>query len=244
MGILSEYSLFSELFLEPYIEATRSFYSEESEQLAITLKQDQNAFLAHCAERLQEEERRSSEVLAAFECDWSEIQKAAEKALLESRLRWLSLGISSSVDNKNMDGLFRMYSLFGRVDGHGILCEAFKVHVHNKVSSIVNDREHDDEMVDLLLDFKGFIDTAQDEAFAGNKLFKNAASDAFATGFRLRKITPAEMIAKYLDREMKRGQKGASDEEFSRKLDAVLGLYRYTRGTHDFVCSYKVSYLT
>lgn len=199
--------------------------------MAESLKDDQNAFLRNCAERLEEETRRSAEVLVAFESDWPQIQKTAETALLEGRLHWLCHGITSAVDRKNMEGLFRMYTLFGRVDdGLSILSVAFKVHVHNRVSGIVNDQEHDDEMVDRLLDFKGFTDSALDDAFAGNKQFKNAATDAFATGFRLRKIKPAEMIAKYLDREMRRGQKEASDEQFSKKLEAVLGLYRFTRG--------------
>lgn len=122
-----------------------------------------------------------------------------------------------------------MYNLFERVEGLGVLCDAFKEHVQKTVASIVSDKERDEELVDRLLDFKRFVDSALDEAFAGNKLFKNAASDAYATGFRVRKITPAEMIAKYLDREMRRGQREASDEEFSRKLDAVLALYRFTR---------------
>ncbi|KAL5534761.1 hypothetical protein ACEPAG_1225 [Sanghuangporus baumii] len=227
--LLAEYSLFNELFLEPYIEATRRFYSDESERLAETLKDDQNGFLRHCADRLQEEERRSSEVLSGFEGDWTEIQKTTERALLDSRLHWLSLGIKSAVDTKSMDGLVRMYSLFSRVDGLGVLCGAFKDHVHKVVLTLVNDKERDEEMVDRLLDFKAFIDTALVEAFVGDRQFKNAATDAFATGFRVRKIVPAEKIAKYLDRDMRRGQKGASDEEFQKKLEAVLGLYRFTR---------------
>ena len=199
--------------------------------MAEELKDDQNEFLRNCDERLREEEKRSAVVLDTFESDWSLIQKTAETALLGDRLQWLSHGITSAVDQKNMEGLERMYSLFSRVDGGvGILCEAFKSHVHNRVSTIVNDQEHDDEMVDHLLDFKAFVDAALDSAFAGNRQFKNAATDAFATGFRLRKIKPAEMIAKYLDREMRRGQKEASDEEFQKKLEAVLGLYRFTRG--------------
>ena len=238
MRLLAEYSLFNELFLEPYIEATRSFYSEESKSLAETLTEDQNGFLGHCAERLQEEERRSSEVLSGFEGDWAEVQKTAERALLEDRLQWLSLGVKSAIDAKSMDGLVRMYSLFSRVDGLGVLCGAYKAHVHNVVSGVVNDKERDEEMVDRLLDFKGFIDAALVEAFTGDKQFKNAATDAFATGFRLRKIVPAEKIAKYLDREMRRGQRDASDDEFQKKLEAVLGLYRFTRGKHaDFVPS-------
>lgn len=67
-----------------------------------------------------------------------------------------------------------------------------------------------------------------------NRDFIHAATDAFTTGFRVRRNKPAEMIAKFLDRAMRRGQKGSSDEEFQRILDSVLGLYNYTQGTAAF----------
>ena len=112
-------------------------------------------------------------------------------------------------------------------------------------------------MVDRLLEFKRFIDKALPVAFSDpdlsagdvvnygegdaapvepsrktNRDFVNAANDAFETGFRVRRNKPAEMIAKFLDRSMRRGQKEASDEEFETLLDEVLGLYRYTQGAH------------
>jgi cullin-4 len=55
-----------------------------------------------------------------------------------------------------------------------------------------------------------------------------ALSDAFTTGFKGRRSTPAEMIAKYLDKAMRHGQAGAGDEEFEALLDSVLGLHRFT----------------
>lgn len=114
-------------------------------------------------------------------------------------------------------------------------------------------------MVDDLLKFKEFIDTTVPIAFSDpeqalafpadsevasssksasigngkmtvNKDFVYAATDAFMTGFRVRRNKPAEMIAKFLDRAMRRGQKGSSDEEFAKILDSALGLYRFTEG--------------
>ena len=61
-----------------------------------------------------------------------------------------------------------------------------------------------------------------------NKEFNYATIDAFSLGFKGRRNKPAEMIAKYLDRAMRKGQKGKRDEEFQAELDAALGLYRFT----------------
>lgn len=116
------------------------------------------------------------------------------------------------------------------------------------MQDIVKDTEKDDEMVQRLLDLKAFLDSALHKAFANdvdvppvgtskagitsekqpNKDFGYALQDAFQTGFQTRRNKPAEMIAKYLDKAMRKGQKGASDTAFEALLDSVLGLYRFT----------------
>jgi cullin-4 len=103
-------------------------------------------------------------------------------------------------------------------------------------------------MVQRLLDFKSFAESTLPTAFADeveapligtseqgatsqklpNKDFSYALIDAFQTGFKARRNKPAEMIAKYLDKAMRKGQKDASDAAFEALLDSALGLYRFT----------------
>ncbi|PSS22629.1 hypothetical protein PHLCEN_2v3056 [Hermanssonia centrifuga] len=61
-----------------------------------------------------------------------------------------------------------------------------------------------------------------------NQEFVYALSDAFQQGFKARRNKPAEMIAKYLDKAMRKGQKGKEEVDFMSELDRVLTLYRYT----------------
>ena len=58
--------------------------------------------------------------------------------------------------------------------------------------------------------------------------FVYALTDAFAVGFKARRNKPAEMIAKYLDKAMRKGQGSTSDAEFQALLDSALALYRFT----------------
>lgn len=58
--------------------------------------------------------------------------------------------------------------------------------------------------------------------------FLYALTDSFTIGFKARRSKPAEMIAKYLDKAMRKGQGKASDTEFQALLDRVLALYRFT----------------
>jgi cullin 4 len=58
--------------------------------------------------------------------------------------------------------------------------------------------------------------------------FVYALTDAFGVGFKTRRNKPAEMIAKYLDKAMRKGQGSTSDAEFQALLDSALALYRFT----------------
>jgi cullin 4 len=121
------------------------------------------------------------------------------------------------------------------------------------VSMIVGDKERDDEMVSRLLVFKAFADktvntafvdqvhvtiqdssststssTLPEEQLVPNQEFVYALTDAFQAGFRSRRNKPAEMIAKYLDKAMRKGQRDTSDADFNEVLDNALALYRFT----------------
>ena len=129
--ILDEYGLFSSLFLETYISGTKTYYTADSQQQADALakRNGQGEFVQYCWARMKEEDERSESVLGPFEWCWAGVTKAAERALLEERLGWLRLGIENAVDEENIEGMERMYSLFSRVGGQRTLCESFKAHV-------------------------------------------------------------------------------------------------------------------
>jgi cullin 4 len=114
----------------------------------------------------------------------------------------------------------------------------------------------DEEMMQRLLEFKALADKAINFAFVREKDilpptatesstssvastselpdklpdqdFIYALTDAFAVGFKARRNKPAEMIAKYLDKAMRKGQGSTSDADFQGLLDSALALYRFT----------------
>lgn len=86
-------------------------------------------------------------------------------------------------------------------------------------------------MVERLLAFKSNASLALSFAFSSSSLtkdFQYALQDAFTSGFKNRHNKPAEMIARHIDKLMRRGQGSASDESFTEQLDAALALYRFT----------------
>ena len=105
-------------------------------------------------------------------------------------------------------------------------------------------------MVDRLLSFKSTLDSVLTTAFlipssddsgdsdggpssssSGGKrdvTFTYALTDAFTSAFKSRPTKPAEMMAKYLDSILRKGQGSLSSSQYQSSLDAVLSLYRYT----------------
>jgi len=134
----------------------------------------------------------------------------------------------------------------------------------------VKDTDHDDDMVQRLLEFKALADQAISSCFLceqkvvlkstsdvvnskpkpstselpaekPDKNFVDAITGAFAMGFKARRLKPAEMIAKYLDKAMRKGQGKSSNAEFQDILDKALRLYRFTEDKDVFRTFYHRS---
>ncbi|KAL4069083.1 Cullin family-domain-containing protein [Scleroderma citrinum] len=198
-------------------EQTLVYYSEEAERKIHKMNITPELFLTHVTQRVAEEEARA--VVVCQPATVLLVQHATRRGLLEGRLDWLAHGA--------MEPLMT-------VDGLHVLSKEFKAYVQRAVSNIIKDVQHDDTMIERLLEFKAFSDRALQTAFIDpktqqpNKDFSYALTDAFALGFKARRNKPAELIAKHLDRLMRRGQRDMSDSDFDALLDSVLGLYRYT----------------
>ena len=60
-------------------------------------------------------------------------------------------------------------------------------------------------------------------------------------GFKARRSKPAEMIAKYLDKAMRKGQGESTDTDFDTTLTNVLELYRFSEDKDVFRTFYHRS---
>jgi cullin-4 len=107
--------------------------------------------------------------------------------------------------------------------------------LQNEVERIVKDDANDDKMIALLLDLKSFAGRVVETSFISTVSgtvdspdFAYAVRSAFSNGFKVRRQKPAELLAKHLDRTMRRGQRGTSDYDYNDQLKGVLALHRFT----------------
>ncbi|CAK5279938.1 unnamed protein product [Mycena citricolor] len=225
-----------------YDETLREYYTAESVRLAEELKDEPKQFFAHIRTRIDEEAQRSQQLLSVE--SWKLMRDATTISLLTGRMSWIAqTTLQSCLEEKDFGTLKAMYELFVCASGTSVMCAAFKNDVQRVVSGIVKDAAADDRMVERLLEFRGSADSAvktcfldvvsstpstSDAARRPNREFVYALTDAFQLGFRARRNKPAEMIARHLDKLMRKGQGTMSDDEFDALLDSVLVLYRFT----------------
>ena len=140
-----------------------------------------------------------------------------------------------------MGKLGALRALLVRVDAEPVLVTAFRDATEARVKDIVKDIAGAEEMVNRLLPLKAICDSTIQESFGNGETreYAYALSDAFAGGYLARRRAPAEMLAKHVDRLMRKGQAGASDAEFAEKLDKALELYRYTDDKDVFRAFYQ-----
>ncbi|KAI0651391.1 Cullin-domain-containing protein [Trametes meyenii] len=262
---LRAHGLYTDTLESTYLTCTHTFYTNESNTLAASGKLSARDFLRRVHERSVEEAERARAVMPAGSV--AGVQDTAESALLTGRLQWLATdALEVLMGERKVEPLQRMYGLFKKVGGLKVLSAAFKLYVQKTVKGIVTDKEHDDEMVTKLLEFKAFADKVVAQCFVDetpspvpsqpvassskapataapaptpNRDFQYDLQDAFRAGFKARRNTPAEMLAKHMDRALRRGQKGRGDAAFAAELDAVLALYRFTDDMDVFRAFYQ-----
>ncbi|KAG6865824.1 hypothetical protein C0991_011443 [Blastosporella zonata] len=228
-------------FESNYVDIAIAFYTVESAELAQSMKSDARAFFNHISGRIEEEEQRSKDLLPIG--SWDLVRKIVGQCIWGDRLEWVaSSTVGRYVEIKDLTMLATMYKLFKRVDGVKFIVSAFRACALKRVESIVKDAAEDEKMVERLLEFKSLADTVINTSFLDEKVsltsstvttqrnndFVYALGDAFTNGFKARHNKPAEMIAKFLDRTMRKGQGGISTADYEALLDSALALYRFT----------------
>ncbi|KAI9451539.1 Cullin-4B [Russula earlei] len=191
---------------------------------------DPLTFLDFCAGKTAEETSRARAVLP--DTSWEAVKGTTERSLLIDHLDWLADGvIGPLIEKSDTEKLRTLVAVFERVGGVRTLVNAFKSFVTAKVADIVRDVAGDEEMVERLLSFKSNASLAHSFTAPSSSFSKDleyALHDAFSDGFKERRNKPAEMVARHIDKLMRKGQGSASDESFNEQLDAALALYRFT----------------
>ncbi|KDQ17666.1 hypothetical protein BOTBODRAFT_29832 [Botryobasidium botryosum FD-172 SS1] len=240
VALTSTFRLYAGLFEKEYLKSTTTFFAEEGNKLAAEVAPD--VFFDRCYTWITSEEER---------CQRNGIPQGSRAAIVHNTEQGLLGGRLDTVanaalalylerrDDASIQKMMRMHGLYVHMDEVERLQAAFKHQIQTIVGKLVSVATKDTDMIPQLIEFKAYADRIVAEAFReeereggvekdANRKFEYAVRDGFAKGFEKRKIKPAEMIAKYIDSAMRKGQREASDAAFHKDLTDALTLYRFT----------------
>lgn len=151
-------------------------------------------------------------------------------------------GQVAMLKDDKIEDLARMYQLLGRVKGgHDLMRTVLSTLVRDTGKAVVEDPENQDKQnsyVQALLDLKDKHDNILTKAFYNDKNFQHTLNQAFEYFINLNNRSP-EYISLFIDEKLRKGLKGAGEDEVERTLDKVMTLFRFIQEKDVFEKYYK-----
>ncbi|KAJ0558125.1 putative cullin protein, neddylation [Helianthus annuus] len=235
-------SVYQQDFEKPFLDVSGNFYRGESQQFIECC--DCGNYLKKAEKRLNEEIERVSNYLDVQ--SEVKITNVVEKEMIESQMTRLvhmeNSGLVNMIVDDKYDDLGRIYNLFRRVpNGLMLIRDVMNSHIRETGKQLVTDPERVKdpvEFVQRLLDEKAKHDKIVNLAFNSDKTFQNALNSSFEYFINLNVRSP-EFISLFVDDKLRRGLKGASEEDVEIILDKVMVLFRYLQEKDVFEKYYK-----
>ncbi|PAN08015.1 hypothetical protein GQ55_1G372500 [Panicum hallii var. hallii] len=235
-------AVYQDDFEKPFLEVSASFYSGESQEFIECC--DCGNYLKKAERRLNEEMERVSHYLDAG--SEAKITSVVEKEMIANHMHRLvdmeNSGLVNMLVDDKYEDLGRMYALFRRVpDGLSRIRDVMTSYLRETGKQLVTDPERlkdPVEFVQRLLDEKDKHDKIISVAFGNDKTFQNALNSSFEFFINLNNRSP-EFISLYVDDKLRKGLKGATEEDVEVILDKVMMLFRYLQEKDVFEKYYK-----
>eukprot|EP01104_Vermistella_antarctica_P018565 TRINITY_DN6925_c0_g1_i1.p1 TRINITY_DN6925_c0_g1~~TRINITY_DN6925_c0_g1_i1.p1 ORF type:complete len:734 (-),score=196.01 TRINITY_DN6925_c0_g1_i1:99-2300(-) len=236
-------AIYEEDFEKPFLDSSAEFYRGEAQRFIG--ENSCSEYLKKVEARLREEAER---VLYYLDSSTGPlIRGVVERQLISDHINDLidmeNSGLVSMLKDDMVSDLSRLYSLFSRVpDALMAARESLNQYVRNTGKAIVTDTEvtkgNSSTFVPQLLALKEKYDRILKQSFGDDKIFQECINRAFEYFINHNPRCP-EYISLFIDDNLKRGLKTATEEEVDSKLDKVMMLFRYIQEKDMFEKYYK-----
>ncbi|KAL4795629.1 Cullin [Aspergillus venezuelensis] len=223
-------------FQRPFLDATRTYYEDESRQFVA--ENSVVEYMKKAEIRLDEEKARvglylHNDIAKDLTNTCLEVLVTAHSELLRDEFQPL-------LDNERQDDLARMYKLLSRIkDGLDPLRTKFEAHVRKAGLAAVEkvaaegDNFEPKIYVDALLSVHTRYYSLVKEAFGGESEFVRSLDNACRDFVNRNKVcktgstkTP-ELLAKYTDSLLKKGSKAAEESELEEMLVQIMTVFKF-----------------
>eukprot|EP00761_Pharyngomonas_kirbyi_P014490 gb/GECH01014520.1/.p1 GENE.gb/GECH01014520.1/~~gb/GECH01014520.1/.p1 ORF type:complete len:769 (+),score=194.98 gb/GECH01014520.1/:1-2307(+) len=236
ISMLVSLNIYVSHFEQKLINNTKEFYYDEGKRCVEQYQTSE--YLIHVESRLRDENDRVTKYLDSSTRK-SLISVVEEELILRHVEFIVSRGFDDLVEAQKISDLRRMYVLFSKVNRLPDIKTAFNTYIKKAGKNIVMDKERDDSMVTSLLEFKNKMDVVYQESFHKDEAYKYSIREGFEAVLNTRENKPAELIAKFIDKKLKTGHRGETEEEMEQTLEKVLNLFRFINGKDVFEAFYK-----
>lgn len=230
--------IYRKTFEKEFLTQSLDFYHQESIHHINTINDQIPHYLKFIAEKIQEEKERVSFYLEFITED--ELLKIVHnKLVLDHADTILEKGFKSMVNDDLVDDLHLLYKFFQFI--HKL--EKLKLYYNDYIKEfglgIVMHSERDSNMIDDLLAFRRKVLHLLVHSFDKNEDFTHSMKEGFEFFINKRQNKPAELLARFIDEKLRRGQKKFSETELENILDEVLSLFRSIEGKDVFQGHYR-----
>lgn len=223
-------------FERPYLEATRKYYTKESNQFVA--ENSVVEYMKKAETRLDEEKGRVGLFLHAD--IMSPLMKTCLLVLVTEHSALLRDEFQALLDNDRKDDLARMYRLLARIiDGLEPLKTRFEAHVRKSglanVEKVASEGEalEPKVYVDALLEVHTQYAKLVDDAFHGEAEFVRSLDNACKEFVNRNKVCKTgstrspELLAKHTDTLLKKSGKNAEEADLEASLTEVMTVFKY-----------------
>lgn len=223
-------------FERPFIDATRTYYQNESKQFVA--ENSVVEYMKKAENRLDEEKNRVG--LYLHQDIMNVLMKTCLQVLVTDHSTLLRDEFQSLLDMDRQEDLARMYRLLARIiDGLEPLKTKFEAHVRKSglanVEKVATEGENIEPKVyvDALLEIHTQYAKLVEDAFGGESEFVRSLDNAckeFANRNKVCKTGSTkspELLAKYTDNLLKRSGKSAEEADLEISLTQVMTVFKY-----------------
>lgn len=226
--------IYKEDFETPFLSNTREYYSRES--TAFIASCGVSAYLKKAETRIEEETQRAKKFLDPSSYD--KLRKEIDMTLIDKHKEILQVECEMYLRDDNIEDLSRMYRLFSRIDdGIKPMLEVLQSYTtttgFEKVKSIPAAQAKDPKTyVETLLDIYKHFSEVVKKAFANDPAFIAALDKACRKVVNENTINKnstksPELLAKYCDLLLKKGNKNIEEAELEDKLNQIITIFKY-----------------
>lgn len=206
MRMLVALDLYEEKFQDLFLKETSLFFNEESARMLNTSQVGD--YLQYVDKRLLQEKQRIVRYLDPS--TRTPLVSNVEKELISVHVSYLlDKGFNTLMDDIRINELSIMYNQFSRVDALKKMKQTLSIYTKRFGTQIVSNTHESSkkEMVPQLLKFKKDMDRILCEAFRKDEDFDRSVRDAFDSFINSRENRPAELMARYVDFQLRHGAK-------------------------------------